>query len=435
MFAPGDVVNGGRLGPLRTGPLLGEGGQGWVFEAVAADGARLALKWYKPKAAVPAQWEALEYLVDRGAPDPRFLWPLDLVRAPGGAGTFGYVMELRPEGFYSLANLLSGRRPDGTPLDIGPPIVVTACRQLARSFQRLHAEGLCYRDISLNNVFFSADTGDILVCDVDNVGIDDGTSRVLGTGYFMAPEIVRDRSRRTLPSTATDRHSLAVLLFFMLFGEHPLDGRRSDRGLRSEQHLLQHFGVEPLFVLDPDDDSNRPLAEDVTRAWERQYPLLLRRLFTSAFTAGLHDPASRVVESMWVRALRRLRDAMGTCPACGATVFVDAAQSQQQCWRCESALPPALALDLPGGPVVVSRHCELALGHLTRRQDDERVIGRGAVHPHDPRRVGLQNRSETAWQVTTAEGATHTVGPGQVVGLLPDVQLELPQGTIIVKVL
>ena len=64
--------------------------------------------------------------------------------------------------------------------------------QLADSFLRLHTEGLCYRDISLGNVCFDPETGDTLVCDNDNVGIDGLSSgAVIGTKRFMAPEIVR----------------------------------------------------------------------------------------------------------------------------------------------------------------------------------------------------------------------------------------------------
>lgn len=437
MLAPGAVVAGSRLGRLRTGRLLGEGGQGWVFQAFTEDGAAVAVKWYKPGAAVPEQWSALEYLVERGAPDPRYLWPLDLVRESSASrgGSFGYVMPLRPEGFASLANLVAGRGPHGRVLDVDHATVLTACRQLARTFQRLHAEGMCYRDISLQNVFFSATSGDVLVCDVDNVGIDDGSSRVLGTGPFMAPEIVRDRTRRTLPSTLTDRHSLAVLLFYALFGEHPLEGRRSDRGLRDEAHLLQHFGVAPLFCFDPRDDANRPVSESVIANWDWVYPSPLKRLLATAFTDGLHDPRARVVEGVWVKALRRLRDSMGTCPSCGATVFLDPDERGRRCWApaCRRPLPHPVLLRAGRRTVVVSRHLELTASHVGGTLDDEAVLGRASAHPQDPHRIGLVNSTSAAWTATLADGTTYRVEPGQVVELLAGLSLALPGGTAAVE--
>ena len=45
--------------------LLGEGGQGRVWRVAAGDG-ELALKWYHPEWASPAQWATLRTLVADG---------------------------------------------------------------------------------------------------------------------------------------------------------------------------------------------------------------------------------------------------------------------------------------------------------------------------------------------------------------------------------
>ena len=94
---------------------------------------------------------------------------------------------------------------------------------LADKFLQLHAKGLCYRDISQNNVFFDPANGDILICDNDNVAVDGNVTGVLGTARFMAPEVALGK---TLPTTQTDLYSLAVLLFYILFNHHPFDGAK-----------------------------------------------------------------------------------------------------------------------------------------------------------------------------------------------------------------
>src|SRR5262249_50203112 len=101
--------------------------------------------------------------------------------------------------------------------------LATAAMFLADSFLQLHAKGLCYCDVSLGNVFIDPDTGDVLICDNDNVGIDGKPPFVKGTQFFMAPEIVRNEA---LPDSKTDRYSLAVLLFHLFIVHHPLQGRR-----------------------------------------------------------------------------------------------------------------------------------------------------------------------------------------------------------------
>ena len=92
---------------------------------------------------------------------------------------------------------------------------LTAAAELASAFHELHAKGLAYCDISWGNVFLDPKSGEVLVCDNDNVDVDGAaTATVLGTPRFMAPEIVRGEVG---PSVRTDRFSLAVLLFQMLF--------------------------------------------------------------------------------------------------------------------------------------------------------------------------------------------------------------------------
>ena len=65
----------------------------------------------------------------------------------------------------------------------------------------LHLNGYCYRDISSGNMV-DPDTGDVLICDNDNVGINrQSDSQVDGTYEFMAPEVIialRGRRRRRI---------------------------------------------------------------------------------------------------------------------------------------------------------------------------------------------------------------------------------------------
>ena len=87
------------------------------------------------------------------------------------------------------------------------PSFYTLCRtafNLTRGYQKLHAMGAKYQDISFGNLFFNPDNGDVLICDNDNVSFDNSKpGGVLGTPGFMAPEIVRGEKR---PSKDTDRY-------------------------------------------------------------------------------------------------------------------------------------------------------------------------------------------------------------------------------------
>src|SRR5581483_632859 len=159
-------------------------------------------------------------LVKQGPPNDRFLWPIELAETgePATVPGFGYVMPLREARYRGIIDLMKRR------VEPSFRALATAGLELAHSYLQLHARGLCYRDISFGNVFFDPESGEVLICDNDNVAVDGQASAgVLGTPRFMAPEVVRGEA---LPSTQTDLFSLAVLLFYLFMVHHPLEGAR-----------------------------------------------------------------------------------------------------------------------------------------------------------------------------------------------------------------
>ncbi len=277
--------------------LLGDGTQGEVYR-VSLPGKKMALKCYKPEFARPEQKEALASIVKRDAPNDKFLWPLDLVILPD-VSSFGYIMPLREGRYHSLTDLMRRR--------VKPSfrVLTTAAFYLVDSYFQLHAQGLCYRDINFGNVFFDPKTGDVLICDNDNVTVNgDQLHFIDGTPGFIAPEIIRGQAA---PGAKTDLFSLSVLLFYLLMTHHPLNGKKeADIQIFDQEAQRRLYGIEPVFIFDPNDESNRPVSgyQDNALIFWPLYPRFLRNLFTRAFTDGLKDPENgRVRENEWRTAL------------------------------------------------------------------------------------------------------------------------------------
>jgi serine/threonine protein kinase len=399
--------------------LLGAGTQGEVYRVRLPDQTEFALKWYFPASATPQQRDLLQRLVDAGPPDPRFLWPLEL--GDLAANSFGYLMELRPKDYVTIADLLTRR------VDPSFRALTRVGFELSDGFLQLHARGWCYRDISFGNLFFDPRTGAIRICDNDNAGVnDDSTAAVKGTLGFMAPEIVLNQAN---PSTYTDLFSLAVLLFYIFVLNHPLEG-----ALEAGIHILDEnarvllYGKKPVFIFDPKDQSNRPVRgyQDNPLIYWGLYPSFLERLFEQSFTVGLRDPAQRVRESQWRQAMVAMRDSVMPCDVCKQENFFDPDLGRpvtDKCWSCHTSLATPKRLRIlrqrsPFTEVVLDSTTRLFPHHLNGGgYDFGKRAAEVARHPTNPDLLGLKNLSSENWVVTTHDGRNRDVPPGRSVAL------------------
>lgn len=399
--------------PVLVGEWLGEGGQG-VVHAAQIGGASCAVKWYRAVPKPNQLRDSITTLIDSGCPHPAFIWPFDLVISDEIPG-FGYVMPRLDPAFESLGELLGRSDP--------PPfrVMINIGLQFVAAFQALHGAGLCYRDINGKNLWVDNEKAKVAVIDNDNVGTDDGEVFVWGTGGFMAPEVVRQEK---FPSSHTDLHSLAVLLFYLFVHGHPLEGMKAESShpwatsAESESKVaLRMYGLEPVFVFDPQDPSNPPPPGDQRLTWWPIYPRFFRELFEQAFTTGLDNPLTgRVPEGIWRRALIRLGDCLSRC-RCTAAVFYDPDDPALRCWNCRQIPIRPPLLQLPGGTVVLSDGACITSHHLHRDRNHDTVIGMVEPHPTKPGEVVLRNVGPDDWTMTPDGESAVTVPPKRRLGV------------------
>jgi eukaryotic-like serine/threonine-protein kinase len=397
--------------------LLGVGGQGEVYRVSVAD-KPMALKWYFTSSATPVQKAALTELVRRGAPNDKFLWPLELVTVPDRS-EFGYIMPLLEPRYKGIVDLMK-RRVDTTFRGLA-----TTGLELADGYFRLHVAGMCYRDIAFGNVLFDPTNGEVLICDNDNIAVDgDVNSGVLGTLRFMAPEIVCGGGK-VLPSTKTDLYSLSVLLFYMFMFHHPLEGRQeSSIHVLDMAAMTKIYGTNPIFIFDPNDHSNEPVEgyHDNALIFWPIYPQFLRDLFIRAFTDGIRDPENgRVRENEWRSAMVRLRDSIFYCPHCKAENFYDIETLKKTggkaapCWKCKKDVILPFRIRIGNNVIMLNQDTKLFPHHIDsqRKYDFSKPIAEVARNPSNPNMWGLKNLSDEKWVLTKQEGQMLDVEVGR----------------------
>ncbi|MBI3037674.1 serine/threonine protein kinase [bacterium] len=409
---------------LEVVKFLGAGGQGEVYQAKLGS-SPIALKWYFRHAATEEQLKSLNSLVQKGPPSETFLWPIELVSSKDRIG-FGYLMPLREVRFKSLFDLMKNR------VDPSFMTLSTVGLNLSHGFLLLHSKGFCYRDISFGNVFFDPQTGDILICDNDNVAVNGETSSsIAGTLGFMAPELVRNEAK---PCIQTDLFSLSVLLFYMFILNHPFEGKmEASIDCFDQSAKMKLYGLDPVFIFDPVDRSNEPVPgiHDAAIANWKIYPRFLKDLFIKAFTKqSLSSQPQRVRESEWKATMARLRDAIFYC-SCGSENFFDDEDSSDLknskiCWNCKKEAKFPFRVRFGSSVKMLNIDSKIYPHHIydSRLYDFSQILGEVSKNPKDPSTLGIKNTSEQNWKCITIQGRLLEIEPGRSVAISPGTKID-----------
>lgn len=376
---------------------LGRGGQGIVY-LVEVAGEKKALKWYI-NAPDEKFYRNLEHNIMAGAPSDAFLWPEYLTEKQ--QGSYGYIMRLRPKNYYEFGHFLLAK------VNFKSfSAMLSAAMKICNGFMMLHRFGYSYQDLNDGNFFIDPSTGDVLICDNDNVMPQGEKSGIMGKARYMAPEIVAGG----VPDKYSDRFSLSVILFMLFYANHPFEGAKVVAcPCMTEAFEKRFYGSEALFIYDPVDKSNLPVRgihQNVIRRWSA-LPKLLRDTFTEAFSqAKLKNPSSRMLEQHWEKVIVQVRDSLVICPHCGEETFVDLDRSSCPCMNCGKNN------ELTKRLVLIGR--SLPLLNRTNLYIDNDNVPDALVTEDKTGFLLIKNISNESWTVETPSGKVKTVDPQSV---------------------
>ena len=224
------IQPGSRIGPYVVRRLLGHGGMGAVYEAEDASGARVALKLFTCDA------KNREFLEKRFRAEAKLLAALDhphLVKVhdvgvDAATGNPWFAMDLVLNAAGEPETLEDARRRGG----ISQEQALGWFHDLSDELVYLHSHGIVHRDVKLENVLVDASGHAVLSdfgisrifddglrgrLDVTTTFIEGqttGTRPVMGTYFYLAPEV---RAGRAV-TPAADWYALGVLFFRLLTG-------------------------------------------------------------------------------------------------------------------------------------------------------------------------------------------------------------------------
>jgi len=387
-----------------VGDKLGEGDQGAVY-CVDYGGKPKALIWYTGKKFKNPDkfYKILENKIKNGKPTGTFLWPEDITEKAGDA--FGYIMDLRPPEYKDFTRILLGKERFAS-----ITAMCNASLQIVEGFRELHKKGYSYQDLYDGNFFINPTNGDTLFCDNDIVSATGQNLSIAGNPRYMAPEIV---AKGKSPDTNTDLFSLAVVLFLLWIKNHPLEGKAAFPVSMTAELERKIYGENPVFIFDPNDDSNRPV-QGLNKGAITNWPFLpayLQEQFRKAFSKeALHEPNKRIIEQEWLRAIIRMRSEIYKCP-CGEVYFADPA-NLNPCPSCKRQNKFVFYLKFERYNVAVHQRTKLYTCHTEKDNYDFKTLAGETVAKDN--NFELKNISGKNWILTDGEN-TSSVIPNAVV--------------------
>lgn len=420
-FNKGQTISleGGKSAKIIS--KLGEGGQGIVY-SVKIDSKDYALKWYTCKLSNKKEFKKnLQTNIANGAPDSKFLWPLYLTEEINNS--FGYVMELRPKNFSDFSDILNNKvRFSST------DTLVTSALNIVNAFRTLHRKGLSYQDLNDGNFFIDVGNGDVLICDNDNVTPDGmkNAGNIGGKPGYMAPEIVCGKSH---PNSLTDCHSLAVILFKLFCRHDPLMGKAYvDSVCITEKREWELYGAKPVFIFNPHDSSNRPVAgihPNPIKLWPR-YPKFIQDAFIKSFCDGLKNPNQRLPENEWQKLLIRFRGTLLKCPHCSAELCIALVPHGDTLrFDCGSSYSYPFALKNDKYKTPLFPGAKLYSCFTSKNIDDYlTVTGEVIMNKNNSSLWGIKNLSDKIWTFTTKTGELKKIEKGSVIPIANGLEIK-----------
>lgn len=376
---------------------LGRGGQGIVY-LVEVDGEQKALKWYL-NAPDDKFYRNLEHNIVSGAPSDVFLWPEDLTEKQ--QGSYGYIMRLRPKNYYEFGNFLLAKVSFKS-----FSAMLSAAMKICNGFMMLHRFGYSYQDLNDGNFFIDPSSGDVLICDNDNVMPQGEKSGIMGKTRYMAPEIVAGG----IPDKYSDRFSLSVILFMLFYANHPFEGAKVVAcPCMTESYEKRFYGSEAVFIYDPNDTSNLPVRgihQNVIRRWPVM-PKLLRDTFIQEFNQEkLKNPNTRMIEQNWEKIISQVRDSLIVCQHCGEETFVDTSLPSYKCMNCSKDNDLTKKLMFANRSLPLLNKCFIYI--------DNDNVPDGIVTVDNTGFLLIKNISTESWTVETPSGKIKTVEPQDI---------------------
>jgi len=437
--------------------VVHSGGEGNLF--FTSDGQYAVKIYHNPP---PNKQELLKYILELGrnlGEDEQFVaWPLGIVERLNDQPKVGVVTRRVSPSYVPLGQLIYNPIQAVQQFQQGRSWLeyLRIARGTAAAVRTIHGKGMAHGDIHLKNFLANPLSGHVVMIDLDGLIVQGFLPpQVKGMPGFIAPEVMMGNKD---PDESTDRHSLAVLVLWILLLRNVMQPLKCYDPEDQQRDDKLGYGQYACFSENPRDRRNwfPQIGTPLYRNGALSYRVLtpkLQELTERALIHGLHNPPNRPQAVEWERALAEAYDVLASCSTCRQSFFYPywlQPPQRRHCPFCgdrfrppypavlellepraRGSFVPVRALVLYHGLPLFADVAEPGcLPPFTRRGTP--IIGQVFWDPRD-KMHHLTNIGDTPWQVICPRSGT--VGRGASIALIRGLVLSLGPEKRLVRVL
>lgn len=300
--------------PVSQGRVLGQGGEGTVFEVRRGETSDLAGKVYSEPIPYAKQQKIREMVADGDCYLREIAaWPLDTLHATKGGEVVGFLMQ-KLSNHQPIHSLYGPAHRKQVFPKADYAFLVHVARNVAAAFDAVHYHGHVIGDVNQGNLVVASD-GRVKLIDCDSFQIHAHSQNHLcgvGVPIFTPPELQSLKTfEGVIRSPNHDNFGLALFVFHLLqMGRHPFSGVfNKGKGDMPLRRAIAEFRFAYSFYRQMKQMDIPPSAVPLD-----VIPLEISALFELAFSEKGASEA-RPTASEWVAKLDVFRQSLMTCGA------------------------------------------------------------------------------------------------------------------------
>ena len=201
---------------------------------------------------------------------------------------------------------------------------------IAHIIQAIHERGYVIGDIKPQNILVN-NRAMVSIIDTDSFQVRDPLNGevhrcMVASQGFTPPELLGQDISTTVQNIYHDHFRLGVLIHYLLFGNHPFQGKWTRSGDSPQQEQLIKNRWWPYAPNSPIQPGPSTISLDVVDSQIKQY-------FLKCFNDGYDNPALRPSADDWYYALRRSVEDLVDCPDVTTHIYRAGYQSCNWCQR------------------------------------------------------------------------------------------------------